>query len=242
MYEITTNALIFLGAGGVLLYTVGEFRKRMNALRAFCKKVEIGELGGVTNFTLDNASARPDDLTLLARSVDEMRTRLLELIGTDPLTGCLNRRAFDSRMRREWRSAKRRSGMLALLAIDIDQFKPINDTNGHAVGDLVLLELTEVMRQTARDTDAVARVGGDEFAILLPDTGWQGATTFGERLRRRVDEHKFITDTGITVPVTISIGVACFRGTDDVTPEDIQAEADRSLYRSKTGGRNRISA
>jgi diguanylate cyclase (GGDEF)-like protein len=109
------------------------------------------------------------------------------------------------------------------------------------VGDLVLQELAEIMRTTARDTDAIARAGGDEFVILLPDTGWQGAMTFAERLRRNVAEHQFDAELA-GLELTISIGVALAQGADPVTADDLLEEADRSLYKAKSGGRNRISA
>lgn len=221
----------------VLVVTYGDFRTRMNALRHFCKRVEVGDLA--TSWDADG-ERRPDDLTLLARSVDTMRHRLIELVGTDPLTGCLNRRALEMRLRREWRAAKRRDSTLAVIAVDLDNFKPINDTHGHPAGDLVLRELADVMRYTVRDTDVIARVGGDEFVILLPDTGWQGAITLAERLRRHVDEGTFGGEQQI--PLTISVGIALARGTDDVRAQDLLEEADRSLYRAKTGGRNRIGA
>jgi diguanylate cyclase (GGDEF)-like protein len=236
---VAFNSVVFLIIAGALIVTFGGFRARLNRLRRFCKRVEVGDLTG--HYDAD-ADRLPDDLTLLARSVDEMRHRLIGLIGTDPLTGCLNRRAFEMRLKREWRQAKRRDAPLAVLAVDLDNFKPINDTHGHAVGDIVLQELAQVMRNTARETDHIARVGGDEFVILLPDTPWQGAMTFAERLRRNVDEHRTFGGAQATVPVTISIGVALARGTDDVTPEYLLEEADRSLYRAKEGGRNRISA
>ena len=232
------NTAIFLFVGGALVFAFGGFRNRMNKLRSFCKRVEIGDLTSVYE---GDKGRRPDDLTLLAQSVDEMRHRLIELIGTDPLTGCYNRRAFETRLGREWRQARRRGAMVALLAIDLDKFKSINDTHGHPVGDMVLSELSDIMKHTARDTDVIARVGGDEFVILLPDTGWQGATTFAERLRRNVDEHRF-GGKELELQLTISVGVAVARGTDDVPSEFLLEEADRSLYKAKSGGRNRISA
>ena len=97
------------------------------------------------------------------------------------------------------------------------------------------------MKATARDTDAVARIGGDEFVIVLPDTGWQGALTFAERLRRKVDDFDFGATTA-SVRITISVGVALARGTDPISPEMLLQEADRSLYKAKSGGRNRIFA
>jgi diguanylate cyclase (GGDEF)-like protein len=222
----------------VLVSAYGGFRTRMNQLRLFCKLVEEGDLAPPIALGLEK---RPDDLTLLARSFDAMRGRLAEQIGTDPLTGCLNRRALETRLRAEWRQAKRRGTTVAVLAIDLDHFKQINDTRGHPFGDLVLQELAGIMKATARDTDAVARLGGDEFVIVLPDTGWQGALTFAERMRRKVDDFSFGATTA-AMSITISVGVALARGTDPISPEMLLQEADRSLYKAKSGGRNRIFA
>ena len=237
MLTVLGSVLAYTTVSAVSVATFGSFRARMNALRHFCKRVEVGDLTVAYDTEHER---RPDDLTLLARSVDTMRQRLIELVGTDPLTGCLNRRALEMRLKREWRAARRRDANLAVLAIDVDNFKPINDTHGHPVGDVVLKELALVMRETARDTDVIARVGGDEFVLLLPDTGWQGAVTFAERLRRQVDEGRF--GEGMRLPVTISVGIALARGTDDVKASDLLEEADRSLYRAKTSGRNRVGA
>ncbi len=232
------NATLFAIIAAVLVYTFGSFRERMNRMRLFCKMVEAGDMTGTLGLTTEK---RPDDLTLLARSFEAMRNRLAELVGTDPLTGCLNRRALEERLRADWRQAKRRGSNVALLAIDLDHFKDINDSRGHPVGDVVLQQLAGIMKSTARDTDAVARFGGDEFVILLPDTGWQGALTFGERLRRRVDDFQFGPATA-PLAITISVGVALARGTDPISPDVLLAEADRSLYKAKSGGRNRVFA
>jgi diguanylate cyclase (GGDEF)-like protein len=229
---------LFGMVSGVLVIAYGSFRARMNRLRLFCKLVEEGDLTPSLSLGTDK---RPDDLTLLAKSFDAMRTRLAEQIGTDPLTGCLNRRALETRLRAEWRQAKRRGSTVAVLAIDLDHFKQVNDTRGHPFGDVVLQEFAGIMKSTARDTDAVARLGGDEFVIVLPDTGWQGALTFAERMRRKVDDFSFGAATG-AIRVTISVGVALARGTDPISPEQLLHEADRSLYKAKSGGRNRIFA
>jgi diguanylate cyclase (GGDEF)-like protein len=229
---------LFAMVCATLILAYGSFRARMNRLRLFCKLVEDGDLNPALSLAVEK---RPDDLTLLARSFDAMRTRLAEQIGTDPLTGCMNRRALETRLRAEWRQAKRRGSTVAVLAIDLDHFKNINDTRGHPFGDVVLQELASIMKATARDTDAVARVGGDEFVVVLPDTGWQGALTFAERMRRKVDDFSFGAATG-AIDLTISVGVALARGTDPVSPEMLLQEADRSLYKAKTGGRNRIFA
>ena len=235
--SIWANIALFSLSSAVMVYTFGRFRARMNQIRLFCKIVEEGDLTG----SLDLSNRYPDDLTLLARSFDAMRTGLAEQIGTDALTGCMNRRALESRLRADWRLAKRRGTHIALAAIDLDHFKQINDTKGHPVGDIVLQQLAGIMKSTARDTDAVARFGGDEFLILLPDTGWQGALTFAERLRRRVDDFTF-GPPGNPMTITISVGVALARGTDPISPEELLKEADRSLYKAKQQGRNRVFA
>ena len=236
--DVAFTAALFALVSAVLISAYGSFRDRMNRLRLFCKLVEDGDLHPSLDLGIDR---RPDDLTLLARSFDAMRARLSEQIGTDPLTGCLNRRALETLLRAELRLARRRANTLAVLAIDLDHFKEINDTHGHPFGDLVLTDLATIMKSTARDTDAVARLGGDEFIVVLPDTGWEGALTFAERIRHRVDEHAFASPTA-QMHATISIGVALARGTDPVSPATLLQEADQSLYRAKSAGRNRVFA
>jgi len=229
---------LFTLVSAVLISAYGSFRERMNRLRLFCKLVEEGDTHAVLDLGVDK---RPDDLTLLAHSFESMHKRLGEQIGTDPLTGCLNRRALETRLRTELRQAKRRANTLAVLAIDLDHFKTINDTHGHPFGDLVLSGLATIMKETARDTDAVARLGGDEFFVVLPDTGWEGALIFAERIRRRVDETTF-TSPRASMRITISVGVALARGTDPVSASTLMQEADQSLYKAKSGGRNRVFA
>ena len=236
--DVAFTVGLFALVSAVLISAYGSFRERMNKLRLFCKLVEDGDLHPALDLGVDK---RPDDLTLLAKSFDAMRERLGEQIGTDPLTGCLNRRALETRLRAELRQAKRRANTLAILAIDLDHFKEINDTHGHPFGDLVLTDLAAIMRMTARDTDAVARLGGDEFIVVLPDTGWEGALIFAERMRRRVDEHTFASAKA-SMRLTISVGVALARGTDAISPAMLLQEADQSLYKAKSAGRNRVFA
>ena len=238
MRDVAFTVGLFALVSAALIMAYGSFRERMNRLRLFCKLVEDGDLHPVLDLGPDN---RPDDLTLLAQSFDAMRARLSEQIGTDPLTGCLNRRALETRLRADLRQAKRRGTTLAVLAIDLDHFKEINDTHGHPFGDLVLSGLANIMKETARDTDAVARLGGDEFIVVLPDTGWQGALTFAERIRRRVDETTFSSPTA-SMRITISVGVALARGTDPISAATLLQDADQSLYKAKSGGRNRVFA
>jgi len=232
VFNVTLYALI----STVLIYTFGSFRERMDALRMYCKVVERGEAAALPQL---GAEKWPDELTLLARSFQSMHVRLAEQVGSDPLTGCLNRRSLESRLRADLRHARRRGSSVAVAAIDLDHFKEINDTKGHPVGDVVLQQLAGIMKSTARDTDSVARFGGDEFVIVLPDTGWQGALTFAERLRRRVDDFTF-GPAGTPIALTISIGVALGRGSDPISSEMLLKEADNALYKAKTAGRNRV--
>jgi diguanylate cyclase (GGDEF)-like protein len=231
-FNITLYAII----STVLIHTFGSFRERMDALRTYCKIVEKGEAAALPQL---GAERWPDELTLLARSFQSMHIRLAEQIGSDPLTGCLNRRSLEAKLRADLRQARRRGSTVAVAAIDLDHFKAINDAKGHPVGDVVLSQVAGIMKQTARDTDCVARVGGDEFLIVLPDTGWQGALTFAERLRRRVDDFAF-GSPGMALSLTVSIGVALGRGSDPVTADMLLNEADTALYKAKTAGRNRV--
>jgi diguanylate cyclase (GGDEF)-like protein len=234
--SIAFNVTLFAIISTVLIYTFGSFRERMDALRIYCKVVENGE---VPTLTRVGAERWPDELTLLARSFQSMHVRLAEQIGSDPLTGCMNRRSLEARLRVDLRQARRRNTTVAVTAIDVDHFKEINDSRGHLFGDIVLQQLAGIMKQTARDTDAVARFGGDEFVIILPDTGWQGALTFAERLRRRVDDFTF-GPPGTPMSTTISVGVALARGTDPISTDMLIKEADAALYKAKAAGRNRV--
>ena len=233
---VAFNATLFALVSTVLVYTFGSFRERMDALRMYCKVAEAGEVASVPRVGDDRW---PDELTLLARSFDSMRVRLAEEVGTDPLTGCFNRRSLESRLRADLRHAKRRGSTVAVAAIDVDLFKEINDTRGHPVGDLVLQQLAGIMKATARETDSVARFGGDEFVIVLPDTGWQGALIFAERLRRRVDDFAF-GPAGTPMALTISVGVTLWKPSDAIAPDVILQQADTALYKAKAGGRNRV--
>lgn len=234
---VAFNVTLFAIIGTVVIYTFGNFRERIDSLRVYCKVVERGESTVLPPIPADRW---PDELTLLARSFQSMHALLAEQVGSDALTGCLNRRSFEMRLRSDLRQARRRGSTVAVVAVDLDHFKEINDSRGHAAGDLVLQQVAEIMKSTVRDTDAVARYGGDEFIVVLSDTGWQGALTFADRLRRRVDDHSFGSPGTPPMSVTISVGVALGRGTDTVSTEALLQEADAALYRAKTAGRNRV--
>jgi diguanylate cyclase (GGDEF)-like protein len=167
-------------------------------------------------------------------------TSLETLSITDALTGIANRRHWDLRLAEEVARAQRYRYPLAVLMVDIDHFKQINDRYGHQIGDFVLQQVVQRLRQNLRRTDFVARYGGEEFGVLAPQTSLESARILSERLRRAIHSEP-ITVTGtngpVAIPVTISVGVAVFP--DHAQNEsDLVAAADAALYQAKQAGRN----
>jgi len=163
----------------------------------------------------------------------------LELLATtDPMTGLANRRQFFKLAAVEWSRAERYRRPLALLMMDIDLFKSVNDTYGHAAGDEVIKAVAKSLASHKRGSDIAARMGGEEFALLLPEASAEAAIAAGERLRKLVAEQVVLAE-GKHIPVTISIGAsAC--AAEMRTIEDLLNEADIALYAAKRGGRNRV--
>jgi diguanylate cyclase (GGDEF)-like protein/PAS domain S-box-containing protein len=169
-----------------------------------------------------------------------MEGELLRLATTDPLTGLANRRHFREQMQLEMARVKRFEQPAALLMLDLDHFKLINDNHGHAAGDAVLEHFARVVGLRLRTTDLFGRLGGEEFAILLLGTGLEAAVAFADRLRNVVAETPAMTKTG-AISYTVSIGVADVSGSDEL-PDSVLARADDALYRAKAAGRNRVVA
>jgi diguanylate cyclase (GGDEF)-like protein len=158
---------------------------------------------------------------------------------TDGLTGLFNHRHFWNLLNTELTRVDLYRGDLALILVDLDDFKRVNDQFGHAVGDLLLQSIARLLGESVRDTDIVARYGGEEFTILMPDTNLaaRGAGEVAEKIRRAVETLRFkVPETDITLRVTVSIGVSIYRG----NRRDFFNDADRALYRSKAEGKNRI--
>jgi diguanylate cyclase (GGDEF)-like protein len=163
--------------------------------------------------------------------------RLRELAMVDSLTGVLNRRAFLDQADGEWVRHRRHSHALACAMVDVDGFKRINDTFGHAAGDAVLQHIGALVRATLRASDLSARLGGDEFVALMPETNLDGALATAERLLGRVVSRP-LTVLDQSFATTLSIGVAGAEGCNSL--EELLARADRALYRAKKEGRSRV--
>ncbi len=159
---------------------------------------------------------------------------------TDPLTGLYNRTALNDAFQREWKLAQRQRQPLSLLALDIDHFKKINDTYGHAAGDIALIKIAEILRKTVRASDLVFRHGGEEFLVLLNNTGIEGAKLLAERIRKAIAA-KDCSDIDPELSITTSIGVASLNHPEE-TPQQLLKRADDALYRAKRNGRNLVVA
>lgn len=182
---------------------------------------------------LEPAAAALDAALLLQRAE--------ALSVTDDLTRLYNSRYLNQVLRREVKRASRSGRPLSVLFLDLDGFKAINDTYGHLAGSRALVEAGAVIRTSARETDIVARFGGDEFAIVLPDTGGSGAVAVGERIRARIAEHSFLAGDGVNHHLTASVGVATLPDVA-LSPDGLLQAADAAMYQVKDRGKNGIQS
>jgi diguanylate cyclase (GGDEF)-like protein len=162
--------------------------------------------------------------------------RLHQRAVRDPLTGLFNRRGLAPQLQREATRLRRHGQAYAVLAVDVDHFKAVNDQHGHAAGDAVLAQLGQLLQHAAREIDTVARLGGEEFCLLLPHSDLAGASQAAERLCRLVRQAEW---PPLATPLTVSVGVA-LAGVEDLTPQAVLARADAALMRAKQAGRDRV--
>lgn len=215
-------------------------------------------LTALVNVAVDNTANLPLDLVIafivplviaplasywavgLLFEVEQARAQLQIAVVRDSLTGLYNRGHFVARLREEIERSRREPQSLALLLIDVDRFKAINDSFGHAAGDAVLERLGEVLVDALRPYDLIARYGGEEFVALLPGADRKQAEAAAERIRARLESTPF--EWGRTAEgrgrVTASLGVTCLGGAED-TADALLARADRAMYAAKNAGRNR---
>jgi diguanylate cyclase (GGDEF)-like protein len=204
--------------------------------------LQLFRTGAEKSFTKEDAQL----LWILSLVAENLLTReyanegLLRFAFTDYLTGLRTRGYFEQQLELEFKRAERKQQKFALLMIDIDHFKVLNDTFGHHVGDQLLRDVTSILMKDMREVDTVARYGGEEFVIILPETTEAGAVFVAQRLRRAVDQAKFFAGSPHSVQhLTISIGVALY-DTDAQFKRDLIEFADAALYAAKHAGRNRV--
>ncbi|WP_291270618.1 diguanylate cyclase [Geothrix sp.] len=179
-------------------------------------------------------------LKLLQDELREMNVQLEALSVTDVLTGLANRRRLMTRLEEEVQRARRYKTPLSVVMIDIDHFKQVNDSYGHAMGDEVLRNIGAMLKASLRTTDLAARYGGEELTLVLPHTDIPAALQVAENLRQKFSEMDHVLD-GVTIRKTASMGLAARDGQGEMPDaEDLLKHADEALYRAKQGGRNRV--
>ncbi len=232
LFSTTLLTLVF-SIGEILAVSMGIFGfTHMGSLQDHMISIRLG----VTFMALG---------PLTVATINSVRNELLQSLSHaashDFLTHAMSRRAFEQRARETIDHAADRSRPLALVMLDIDHFKQINDRWGHAAGDQVLTTFARTARQTLRDGDLFGRIGGDEFVILLPETGRAHAMEVVERLRTNVQHSAAVLEDGTSLAVTLSIGVADAPEAGRVSLEQLLQAADKALYNSKQAGRNQTS-
>jgi diguanylate cyclase (GGDEF)-like protein len=225
----------------LMMAQAGDLRHRLGALMELFARAEKGDFSRSYE---EEEGMHADVITRVGSAYNRVREQLSNMVLSDPLTGCLNRRGFEQAYAREVARSTRAGSDLGLLVVDLDHFKQVNDNYGHAAGDEVLRGAGQLLMDACRAGDIVARVGGEEFALLLPDTGATGAFLFATRLCTAVREHRFppASPDTLAIRVTTSIGVASripHRGVDDGA-SGLSARADEALYAAKRSGRDRV--
>ena len=172
-----------------------------------------------------------------ALRIRHLLTILEQRAHLDSLTGLANRGVFDDRLPREWAACRRRRTALTVMIADLDHFKAVNDSHGHAAGDTVLRQSAATLARVIRTSDFVARYGGEEFVVVAPDCEISAAVRLAERFRTAIEQLR-IDEHGDTIPVTTSVGVASFADLTRTGPAELLRRADEALYRAKEAGRN----
>jgi diguanylate cyclase (GGDEF)-like protein len=231
--ELWTLALYGIG---VLVYVAlqGHVTARMRRLVEIFGRAQEGDFSARYE---DDAEQMPDPVSVIGRAYNRMREHLQTIVLTDPLSGCYNRRGLNQLAEREVSRAIRQKKELAVLAIDVDLFKRINDDFGHLTGDEVIREVGHLLRETAREADVVARFGGEEFTILAPETNDEGALILADRVMEAFRTRRF-RSLPPDFRITTSVGVAADIARDDEVAKTLLARADEALYVAKRNGRD----
>jgi len=204
--------------------------------------VESGDLDVTVPVTSrDELGRLASGFNRMVAALRESRDKLVERANTDGLTNLCNHRHFQERLATEISRSQRFDHSLSVIILDIDQFKALNDTHGHPVGDMVLQEIAQLLVSEVRDIDVVARYGGEEFGLILPETAASEAMIAAERLRLAIQRHCFVGKDEQTIPVTVSLGVAQYP-IHSIEREGLVMAADLAMYQAKSMGRNRSAA
>jgi diguanylate cyclase (GGDEF)-like protein len=180
-----------------------------------------------------------DELDRKNRQLEEANRQLRLLSITDGLTGLFNHRHSHELLREEHERCKRNGGSMAVVMLDLDRFKQLNDTHGHPTGDVILSETAKILQESAREVDMIGRYGGEEFIAILPGADENAAALFADRVRTTVEEYRYRDDSK-EIRMTVSGGVASSRGDELPQPDELIRLADRALYEAKDSGRNCI--
>lgn len=214
--------------------------KKAATVETRCRRKDAREIPAEFSFQLVQADG--GHVVSIGRDITErkaLESRLEQEARTDPLTGCANRRWFVELARHELVRTHRHHKAMSMLLLDLDHFKAINDRYGHSTGDLVLKRVVEVCQDALREEDAIGRIGGEEFAVLLPETDREKAVEVGERVRQAVAASQVPAGDASPIRYTTSIGVSALQK-GDTTIEALLNRADAALYRAKEAGRNRV--
>ncbi|MBX3131798.1 MAG: GGDEF domain-containing protein [Gemmatimonadaceae bacterium] len=232
--ELWTLTLYAIGVL-VLVALQAQVASRMHRLMELFHKAQEGDFSQRFEEREDEV---PDPVSVIGRAYNRMREHLQAIVFTDPLSGCYNRRGLNQMAEREVSRAIRNKKELAVLAIDLDHFKRVNDEFGHLTGDEVIREVGHLLRNTAREADVVARFGGEEFTILAPDSGEEGALILADRVMEAFRAYRF-RSLPPEFRMTASVGVAADFARDDQVSKTLIARADEALYVAKRNGRDR---
>jgi two-component system cell cycle response regulator len=255
MYEIDSNLVIGRGREADVRVQGDGISRKHAGIRVTADQVVFEDLGS-TNGSFVNGERvtqrvlEEGDKIQIGTSVilkftyhdqldEDFQRQMFESASRDALTQVYNKRFFMEQLFTEHAYAARHGSDLSLVMFDIDHFKRINDTHGHLAGDYVLSELTRILMPVIRTEDVFARYGGEEFAVLSRTTGAVAASHVAERLRRTVEQHAFLFE-GVTIRVSVSIGISYMPCSLIKTPEDLIGYADKALYEAKNAGRNRV--
>ena len=247
--------MTFIDRLGQVAASTGDFHEKIGGYSEKISKADnISELNSIldevlkeTRLVQSEALKARDKMVLARQEVQDAESRihaleaklqhLSELVREDQLTGSLNRRGLDDVFERETARADRRGTPLCIAILDLDDFKKLNDTYGHIAGDAALKHLVKIVKDTLRSMDVIARFGGEEFLILMPETSVEAAATTMTRLQRELTKHFFLHDNE-KVLITFSAGVALRRPNEEQT--ELVKRADKAMYTAKQTGKNRV--